>query len=194
MLDRLPLPLQHLLTLVLPVLLGWGSSDVVPWLHGRGGWCSLAAALLAQLLLVVTPLTRQYGVGRHAAPVSSWARSGTLALVLLLALAAAVLAPAGPVEAQERPTVYLGVTAATFCGGTLVVSYRTEQLDGRTWSGRQDDGRVDVQLAGRRLGSVSGGEARRRWTGPVPAGAMVSVVRTDGAHVASSAYPVEVCS
>lgn len=62
-LDRLPAGLQHLLLLLAPVVLGWVASDVVPWLQGRGGWAAIGAGILGYVVLAVTPLTRQYGLG-----------------------------------------------------------------------------------------------------------------------------------
>jgi uncharacterized membrane protein YeaQ/YmgE (transglycosylase-associated protein family) len=69
LIDRVPPILRHLILLVVPALLAWLASDVVPALSGQGGWLAVVAGLLGQLLLVVTPLTRQYGVGqgRHQA-------------------------------------------------------------------------------------------------------------------------------
>jgi hypothetical protein len=64
MLDQLPAWLRHLVFAVAPVLLGWGASDVVPFVQGRN---PLVAYLLGTVvtagLAYFTPVTRQYGVG-----------------------------------------------------------------------------------------------------------------------------------
>lgn len=63
MLDNLPPIVRHLIIGLLMGLLGWGSSDLVPWLGEHGPAAAIAGVLLGQVLLVVTPLVRQYGVG-----------------------------------------------------------------------------------------------------------------------------------
>lgn len=68
MLDRLPAIARHLIILLLgalaSVLLQWAGTDLVPWLKSLDGpvW-SLVGALVAQVVLLLTPLVRQYGVG-----------------------------------------------------------------------------------------------------------------------------------
>lgn len=67
-LDRLPTPAQHLLIAVVPPLLAWIGTDVVPALQGRPG-LALVLALLAQVVgLWVTPVTRDYGAGARVVP------------------------------------------------------------------------------------------------------------------------------
>lgn len=66
--DRLPAIVRHLIILGAPVVLGWVSSDVIPALQDRPGAGTAFAALLEAIVLVVTPLTRQYGVGRATDP------------------------------------------------------------------------------------------------------------------------------
>ena len=63
MLDKLPPVWRHLLLLVSPGLLAWGTSDVVPWLADRGGTLAVIAGVIGQILLILTTLTRQYGAG-----------------------------------------------------------------------------------------------------------------------------------
>ena len=63
-LDKLPAQLRHLVILVTPVLLGWVTSDFLPWFSGRSpALAGLAAAIVTGLGLWLTPLTKQYGVG-----------------------------------------------------------------------------------------------------------------------------------
>lgn len=61
-LDRLPRIWRHLLIGLLYVTLSWAASDLLPaispWLSAHPPLGPLAGALLAQLLLVVTPLVR----------------------------------------------------------------------------------------------------------------------------------------
>lgn len=64
LLDSMPAMWRHLVIGLLAALLGWGGSDLVPWLAQHGPVAALVGALLGQVLLVVTPwLTTQYGVG-----------------------------------------------------------------------------------------------------------------------------------
>jgi hypothetical protein len=63
-LARLALPLlKHLALLVLPVLLGWVSADLLPVLRDQFPQWALIWAAIAQSVLWATPLTRQYGIG-----------------------------------------------------------------------------------------------------------------------------------
>lgn len=64
MLDKWPAQLRHLVILVTPVVLGWVTSDFLPWFSGRNpALAGLAAAIVTALSLWLTPLTKQYGVG-----------------------------------------------------------------------------------------------------------------------------------
>jgi hypothetical protein len=63
MLDRLPAWARHLLIALISALLAWAASDLVPILTDQGGLAAVAGAVLTSLLLVLTPLVRQYGVG-----------------------------------------------------------------------------------------------------------------------------------
>lgn len=71
MLDEMSPLTRHLTLLALAVLLTWAGDEVVPWLHDRGGLSAAVGALVTAVVAVVTPLTRQYGVGaddgRHEA-------------------------------------------------------------------------------------------------------------------------------
>lgn len=67
MLDKLPASARHLLFLLLPVLLAWASSDLLPVLEGRFPQWGIIWAAVTQGLLWATPLTRQYGAGSKPA-------------------------------------------------------------------------------------------------------------------------------
>jgi hypothetical protein len=63
MLDRIPAEVRHILIMLGAALLGWASDNVLnlglsPLLS------SLAGVVVGTLILYVTPLTRQYGVGK----------------------------------------------------------------------------------------------------------------------------------
>ncbi len=61
--DRLPVVWQHLIILVLSAALGWGTTDLVPFLQGVNPLAAgLVGALLTVLIGAVTPLTNSYGV------------------------------------------------------------------------------------------------------------------------------------
>ena len=63
-LDRLPASARHLLLALLPVLLTWLGTDVVPALQGRPGVAGVLAVALQAVLLWGTTATRQYGAGQ----------------------------------------------------------------------------------------------------------------------------------
>lgn len=65
--DRLWPVFRHLLLLLLPVVLGWISADVLPVLRDQFPQWALIWAAVTQLVLYVTPLTRQYGAGARQA-------------------------------------------------------------------------------------------------------------------------------
>ena len=46
LIDRVPPIVRHLLILLVPPLLAWLASDVVPALDGQGGWVAVAAGVL----------------------------------------------------------------------------------------------------------------------------------------------------
>lgn len=60
-LDKLPAPIRHLLIAVVPLLLAWIGTDVVPALHDRPALAGALAVLVQLATLYATPLTRQYG-------------------------------------------------------------------------------------------------------------------------------------
>lgn len=63
MLDRLWPVVRHGLLLFVPILLAWAASDLVPVLGDIDPrYSALATAVLALAALILTPLTRQYGV------------------------------------------------------------------------------------------------------------------------------------
>lgn len=64
MLDKIPAEARHILIMLIAALLGWASDNVLnlglsPLLS------SLAGVVVGTLILYVTPLTRQYGVGKE---------------------------------------------------------------------------------------------------------------------------------
>jgi hypothetical protein len=61
MLDRLPPVWRHLLIALVPALLAWAATDLIPSLPP--GAAAVLAPLVSVLVLIVTPLTRQYGAG-----------------------------------------------------------------------------------------------------------------------------------
>jgi hypothetical protein len=67
MIDTWPASLRHLFLIILPVILGWVSSDVIPPLKDRNPLvATLVGAAVVAILGWITPLTRQYGVGSSA--------------------------------------------------------------------------------------------------------------------------------
>jgi hypothetical protein len=63
MLDNLHPAVRHLILLLAPVILAWASTEAVPALADALPQAAVLWSLVTQLLLAVTPLTRQYGVG-----------------------------------------------------------------------------------------------------------------------------------
>jgi hypothetical protein len=63
MLDKLKPVFRHCLILVGMAVLTWAGTEFVPALQDQGGAAAAAAAVLSALLLYLTPLTRQYGLG-----------------------------------------------------------------------------------------------------------------------------------
>jgi hypothetical protein len=63
MLDNLPAQLRHLILLAFPIVMGWASSEALPALQDKFPSAAVAWSLVSALLLALTPLTRQYGVG-----------------------------------------------------------------------------------------------------------------------------------
>lgn len=68
-LDRLPASVRHLLLAVLPILVSWLGTDVVPRLQGHGTLLAVATLALQVAGLWGTPVTRQYGAG---SPPPAW--------------------------------------------------------------------------------------------------------------------------
>jgi len=63
MLDRLPADARHLIIMLMAALLGWASDNVMGF--GLSPIISsLLGVVVATGILWVTPLTRQYGVGK----------------------------------------------------------------------------------------------------------------------------------
>ena len=208
-----------------PVLVAQAGLDAGQW-----PWLATILAVAAGITRVmalpqVNDLLVKFGIGmpdgRHElgrtgdSTDGSGSDSGRVVVqVLVLLAASAVIAvlTAGPALAHRRPptpnrpvlaaVLHLQVRSAWACDEVLLVSYDTEQLVGKAWTLRLDDGRVDVQgfYIGRAaagpagtwtaLGSVPGGESWRRWpaTG-VGMPSQVRVVRTD-TGVTSVAVPV----
>lgn len=69
MLDNLPTYLRDFLFIVVPVVLGWLATSVVPALSHDNPAVGIAlAAVVSALAAWLTPLTRAYGVGAEPAP------------------------------------------------------------------------------------------------------------------------------
>jgi hypothetical protein len=64
MLDKIPAEVRHILIMLIAALLGWASDNVLN-LGLSPLLASLAGVVVGTLLLYVTPLTRQYGVGKE---------------------------------------------------------------------------------------------------------------------------------
>jgi hypothetical protein len=62
--DRLPVILQHLALMVTPSALAWGGHELVPFLQHQGPLAAGVGVGLTALIAVLTPITRQYGIGR----------------------------------------------------------------------------------------------------------------------------------
>jgi hypothetical protein len=62
--DRISPLLRHLILAVTPGVLVWVSSEFIPHLSAKGGQYAVIAGVLSILVLAVTPLTKQYGVGK----------------------------------------------------------------------------------------------------------------------------------
>jgi hypothetical protein len=66
LLDRLPAWARDLVVAVVPPLLGWVASDVIPALHPHTPLAVLACAVLAQAVYALTTIfTTAYGVRRR---------------------------------------------------------------------------------------------------------------------------------
>lgn len=63
-LDRLPAGARHLLLAVLPLVLTWIGTDVVPALHDRPVLAGVLAVVVQAVTLWTTPATRAYGAGQ----------------------------------------------------------------------------------------------------------------------------------
>lgn len=63
MLDRIPAVYRHLIIMLIAAVLGW-AADRIPELGLDPMVASLAGVLVATAILWITPLTRQYGVGK----------------------------------------------------------------------------------------------------------------------------------
>jgi hypothetical protein len=63
--DALPAWLRHLGLVLFAAILGWLATDFVPMLGPP--WGNVLAALVTVALAWVTPVTRQYGLGRAPA-------------------------------------------------------------------------------------------------------------------------------
>lgn len=69
MLDNLPTYVRDFLFVVVPVVLGWLATSVVPALSHDNPLVGVGlAALVAALTAWLTPVTRAYGVGAIPAP------------------------------------------------------------------------------------------------------------------------------
>jgi hypothetical protein len=66
MLDKIPAETRHILIMLLAAVLGWASDNVLN-LGLNPLVASLAGVVIGTLVLWVTPLTRQYGIGKSDA-------------------------------------------------------------------------------------------------------------------------------
>ena len=62
-LDRLPAWLRHLIVMLAPVVLAEAAKTWLPWFQERYGASLVGGVVVTFLGLVLTALTRQYGVG-----------------------------------------------------------------------------------------------------------------------------------
>jgi hypothetical protein len=67
MLDKLPAWARHLVFAVVPILLAWLASDIVPQFEGKPGVVGLVGVVLTMAIAFLTPVTQQYGVGAAVA-------------------------------------------------------------------------------------------------------------------------------
>lgn len=56
-------PIRHIILLVLSVVLGWLSTDIVPWINDNPSLGVVVGGLVASVLAYITPLVNAYGVG-----------------------------------------------------------------------------------------------------------------------------------
>jgi hypothetical protein len=63
MLDRIPAEARHIFIMLLAAVLGWASDNVLN-LGLPPLVASLAGVVVGTLILWVTPMTRQYGIGK----------------------------------------------------------------------------------------------------------------------------------
>jgi len=147
--DRWPRPLRHAAILLLGGLLDWAARDglpsVGPWLAAHEPLGPLAGAVLAQLVLVLTPLVRY---SPDAAPPDA-GRARTLLLVGV-AVVGLLAASAGPALARARPgrLVVPEVTRAIGgCGSDhrTYLTVRTLLGDRGTWTASTDHAGVSVE-------------------------------------------------
>jgi hypothetical protein len=63
MLDKIPAETRHIVIMLLAAVLGWASDNVLN-LGLNPLVASLAGVVVGTLILWVTPMTRQYGIGK----------------------------------------------------------------------------------------------------------------------------------
>jgi hypothetical protein len=63
MLDKIPAEARHILIMLLAAVLGWASDNILN-LGLPPLVASLAGVVVGTLILWVTPMTRQYGIGK----------------------------------------------------------------------------------------------------------------------------------
>lgn len=63
MLDKIPAEARHILIMLLAAVLGWTSDNVLN-LGLNPLFASLLGVIVGTLILWITPLTRQYGIGK----------------------------------------------------------------------------------------------------------------------------------
>lgn len=67
MLDKLPAEWRHITIMLLAAVLGWASTEL-PNLNIDPALSGLLGVVVATLVLYLTPLVRQYGIGSSSKP------------------------------------------------------------------------------------------------------------------------------
>jgi len=209
---KVPPIVRDLLVLLGGAVITWAAQDAMPilgpWLAQHPPLGPLLGALIAQILLVLTPLTSEYGVGagRHRADERGSVRVVFAALVAVMAgalIAAATTAAARATAQDPRRVIWLGITSTCYEQGDIIAHYGYQERRGASWDliGDSWGGALQVRYVGN--GAAPGGTwgqvtdtqrsegyLRADITGR-PTWDMVRVVATvDGIAVSSAPAPV----